>query len=426
MAAQPAPAQLASSLLSLELESQARISTGYADIDAALGGGLHSSSITAISGASGAGKTLLAFQVITTYLLAQPTSYVALVDTTGLFSPRWLFDTVCERLRSRPSPPSDTELDQEAISALDRVKVMRVFDLVGVVEALAEVRDTCGCKSSPSSPGEIAAASVQVETPKEAITISEASNRRFEEGLSVRRTEVPDSDEEGSVVSTEHGFPATADPSLGPKVNGQTPHQRVSDDTGLLVVDNLTTVVAAVTRSGTVTGNIPQEPRYSIGIIDRIDCRLGHALLTTFLRSLSHLAKHHCICVLLLNNAVGMRSRSPRRSSDPSLSHQPSESYDNTRAAQNSSETFRNDGDDISVFDSVPGRPALGKTFTHFVDVHVWLSQVPWTMNDSELIARGRDKRAKYIRVLEVLADKLGDRQDWWGGFGEGELLLDK
>ena len=91
-------------------------------------------------------------------MLAHQTGEVAIIDTTGAFSPLRLRDVIAWRLSclSRQTgyehsgyiyeviPPKRVEgnsalLDEVATRMLDRVKVMRVFDFVGVAEAVGEV-----------------------------------------------------------------------------------------------------------------------------------------------------------------------------------------------------------------------------------------------------------------------------------------------
>ena len=87
---------------------------------------------------------------------------VALVDTTGSFSPLRLRDVIAQRLSCFPnkatyqqagyvyeevhSHPKAETLDvfrDKATLMLDRVSVMRVFDYAGVVEAIGEVSERC-------------------------------------------------------------------------------------------------------------------------------------------------------------------------------------------------------------------------------------------------------------------------------------------
>ena len=67
-----------------------------------------------------------------------------MIDTTGHFEPLWLLQLARQRLldrqRSQDHDVEEQSLEDQAMSTLERVRVMRVFDFVGVVEAVAEIR----------------------------------------------------------------------------------------------------------------------------------------------------------------------------------------------------------------------------------------------------------------------------------------------
>ncbi|KAI9852384.1 MAG: hypothetical protein M1838_000906 [Thelocarpon superellum] len=144
----PARAMLASSLFAQELGAKhARqvLRTGCRSIDDdVLHGGFGYGRVTAISGGAGSGKTLMALEALTSHLLAHQTALAAVVDTTGGFSPTWFRDLVCARIRDagslQPQLPSGGEKIEMVRSVLDRVRVMRVFDFAGLVEAVDEVK----------------------------------------------------------------------------------------------------------------------------------------------------------------------------------------------------------------------------------------------------------------------------------------------
>lgn len=99
----------------------------------------------------------MTFQAIATDLLGNDKGEVALIDTTGSFSPLRLREVILSRLLKRSRQPdyqqlgyvyqplqanaqtSDNVIVEEATSLLDHVKVMRVFDFAGVIEAISEI-----------------------------------------------------------------------------------------------------------------------------------------------------------------------------------------------------------------------------------------------------------------------------------------------
>ena len=94
--------------------------------------------------------------------MANENGEVAFVDTTGSFSPLRLRDVIVnrlsclpnqaifqqsgyvyERLHSHSKAQTLDDFREEATHMLDRVRVMRIFDYAGVVEAIGEVSERC-------------------------------------------------------------------------------------------------------------------------------------------------------------------------------------------------------------------------------------------------------------------------------------------
>ncbi|PUU80479.1 hypothetical protein B9Z19DRAFT_1079489 [Tuber borchii] len=97
----------------------------------ALSSGFPYGLLTSISGVSATGKSLIAMHALTTHLLLHFNSSAAWVDTLGTFSPSLLQQVVS----SRTSNDSKT-----TSNVLDRVQIMRVFDIHGLMEAIDELR----------------------------------------------------------------------------------------------------------------------------------------------------------------------------------------------------------------------------------------------------------------------------------------------
>ena len=75
--------------------------------------------------------------------------------------------------------------------------------------------------------------------------------------------------------------------------------------------------------------------------------------------------------------------------------------------------------ENASIFYSIMGKPALGKSFTHLIDTSIMLSSLPKTVEDAD-IAYGdniRGRKSKYCGILEVLHDKNGIRAENWAAF---------
>ena len=407
---QAAPPLLGSSLLAAarahENARPAPASSGSAAIDRdALDGGFRYGEITAIAGASGTGKSLvglravvrwmdgfvdtgnrlrlrcfasviliarpigfrvqaltyctyqLAYHAMASHLLTYNLGEVAFIDTTGSFSPLRLRNVLAYRLeakiqrnnyqesgymyekRTSALENSKKAIVDQATSMLDRVKVMRVFDLAGGVEAISEVNER------------MEETTQEFEKPP-LVAVGKSSD---EIGDS---EEEPDEEDEGLRGSGPHSHPHSH-PHSGP--------------TGMIIFDTITNVVSAMMAKSQVQ---------------------GQALLASFMRSLHHLTSRHHICTILTNAAVGRNS-----SNNPDYQHGPRE--------------------DVSIFSSTMGKPALGKTFTFLIDTSVFLSTVPRTSDDATLAFGDGGQASCYLKalILEILKDRCGAREGRWAAF---------
>ncbi len=103
------------------------------------------------------------------------------------------------------------------------------------------------------------------------------------------------------------------------------------------------------------------------------------------MRSLRHLTSTHQICTLLLNSAVA---------TNPSESTSFSNRID--------------DSNNVSIFEAIAGKPALGKTYAHLLDTSLLLSIGP---SHDEVVDGGEG-----MVVLEALYDRFGVRRGRWVG----------
>ncbi|RPA88983.1 hypothetical protein L873DRAFT_1849521 [Choiromyces venosus 120613-1] len=135
----PAAGILASTLLTQSIRQSSKashfpktLSTSCSSIDQhALSSGFPYGRLTSISGASATGKSLIAMHALTTNLLLHRTSSAAWIDTLGTFSPNLLQQVVSSRTNNDTKTTSNV---------LDRVQIMRVFNIHGLIEAIDELR----------------------------------------------------------------------------------------------------------------------------------------------------------------------------------------------------------------------------------------------------------------------------------------------
>lgn len=78
----------------------------------------------------------------------------------------------------------------------------------------------------------------------------------------------------------------------------------------------------------------------------------------------------------------------------------------------------RKSEEDASIFASIVGRPALGKTFTHMIDTSIFLSSIPKSREDAEIAYGGTGSTTwQTAKVLEVVNDRYGNREGRWATF---------
>ncbi|KAL9610679.1 MAG: hypothetical protein Q9167_004627 [Letrouitia subvulpina] len=122
-----------------------------------LDGGFRYGEITSITGTKGSGKTTLALQAVASHLLFDDHCEVAFVDTTGSLDLLRLRNVIASQMRKRyretdflqseymyrkkdvSSSATDELVKNQIDSVLDRIKLMRVFDFTGLVEAVSEI-----------------------------------------------------------------------------------------------------------------------------------------------------------------------------------------------------------------------------------------------------------------------------------------------
>lgn len=161
-------------------------------------------------------------------LLSHARSTAAVVDTSGNFDVMRLYSFLLARLQDdagllqrylRDAGAEGSSIEDVAAKMLDRVKIMRAFDLVGVMEAVGEVRDELEGRTQPP-------AETTVEEPKsreqQEETEQKATMRKSpveppKETMGLekpreapKRTFVADSDEEDALLFEEESIAPTS------------------------------------------------------------------------------------------------------------------------------------------------------------------------------------------------------------------------
>lgn len=99
------------------------------------------------------------------------------------------------------------------------------------------------------------------------------------------------------------------------------------------------------------------------------------------------------MCTLILNAAVGLHPQNTQH--------------------------HRRPDDQVSIFASVSGKPALGKHFSYLIDTSIFLFTLPRSKDDADTAYgdAGDSKRFGEVGLIEVLKDRHGGREGRWGAF---------
>lgn len=220
---------------------------------------------------------------------------------------------------------------------LDRLRIMKIFDFVGLTECVTEVRE-------------------ELEGLHRSV-----ATRAPPKGQPAPRGTISDSESE-EMLDTPSPPPSTALPDEPRKTDG------------LLIIDGISQVTSPLIKSNHA---------------------LGQALLDSFMRTLSHLTQTNNLCTVIRNSATVFSSQQSNREEPP------------------------------SIFSSCTLQPALGKSFTYLLDLHLLAHLIPRTTADASVVNGGRDQAgpsndrrdADGGSVIEVLQDRHGGRVGKWAAF---------
>ena len=222
-----------------------RLTSGCRAVDEALGGGLEYGSISGINADANSGAQELCEAFLVSHLLSSPDATATVIDTAHSFDVRKLHRSITSEMQDSASGA------EVALEVLDRLKIMKVFDFIGLTESVSELRDPLECKQSSS-----AQSNPQEKAPKASIG---------------------DSEDEDEMLDI---------PSPPPKPPQPLPQNQKHQPTyhhSILLIDNITHVVAPLMKN-----------HYT----------QGQAVLASFMRSLGHLTRTHNLCTILLNGVT--------------------------------------------------------------------------------------------------------------------------
>jgi hypothetical protein len=361
---------LASSLWSAEGESTStvhvapptkrqKLAIGCSPIDDSLQGGFDHGSITCISAEAESGAKDLSYSLIAAHLLTSKRAEATVVDTTNSFDVRRLHRRlVAGLMREGGRDGNDGDVRDDAVRVLERARIMKAFDFVGLTECVAELREGL---DTPSH---------QALSPRQ-------------QRVTAPRGTVDDSEDEDE----EEMLDAPTPPSKTIPPSSKDTHNHTDADdrsSHLLIIDNITYVTSPILKNSHVQ---------------------GQALLTTFMRSLAHVTRRQNICTIIHNTAVTYSNTSTSTSTSNNNNNNSSTTAEPTP----------------SIFASCALRPALGKTFPYLLDLQLLLHKIPISARDAKAVyaAHGAIPKPenKLASVLEVMHDRYSDRVGHWSAF---------
>ncbi|KAJ4360939.1 uncharacterized protein N0V89_001508 [Didymosphaeria variabile] len=213
-------------------KKEGALDTGSRSVDEALGG-LEGGRVVGVWGEAGDGGAEICLALLASSLLKDPHSSTAVVDTTGNFDVLRLYSFILARLQDDlellnamrgAMGAGSVSAEDVAAKSLDRVNIMRAFDLVGVMEAVGEMRDELrgqhleekGDNAVKLSQGQ------RAELPSEAMPHEEILEP--EENLP-KRTFVADRDDEGEGMLFDD-MPAASTPANHPPAEALPTEER--------------------------------------------------------------------------------------------------------------------------------------------------------------------------------------------------------
>lgn len=199
-----------------------------------------------------------------------PNSTAAIIDTTGNVDVLRIYTVLLSRLRRNSElcqkqaalhDTKDLTIEELAAKVLDRVKIMRVFDLIGVVEAVSEIK---GELEGISNPSEVQHLQEEKSEPKAAL-----------EQKVAKRTVVEDSEDEDDNMLFDLDSPPpviTTSPPPNAKLIPQEGSVEASNQgftvgqtkTSFILVDNLAHVLSPLLKKDYIQGTRILSPYFHL------------------------------------------------------------------------------------------------------------------------------------------------------------------
>ncbi|KAK8167456.1 hypothetical protein BC567DRAFT_210776 [Phyllosticta citribraziliensis] len=266
--------------------------TGCTAVDEALRGGVEG--FIAVTGDKGSGCTALGFALLSSHLISSPTAHATLIDTAGTFDVGRLYATILSHVRQRrrlaraqlrnqtatsaltPQEQKQRQADSDAVGeggeeeeaarVLDRVKYARVFDFVGMVDAVTEVRELLEAPTRREEGGER-----EEEPSVEKVALQEPGKEAERRGLKRIRSDVTHIDDTDDEVDSEDDADAMVLDATGEEAEPEA--QALGEEAplvsdggtgeGMIVVDCISHIVSPMMKTNHVQTCIYHRQPYS-------------------------------------------------------------------------------------------------------------------------------------------------------------------
>jgi hypothetical protein len=208
-------------------------------------------------------RDALAASLLVDCLFEHVGSQVAVVDATGEFDLVGLYARILERVggaEGGEGQRSREEREGVAVEMLGRVRMMRVFDFVGVKEAIGEVREELEGRGGLADGDGV---------ERDGVEVSEKMVVDEEPAPPPKRTEVADSEDEDEGVEAEDeemlfdvpvpDEPASTSAPLPSVATPQrnSPEKQTAPNLKLILIDNLAHVLTPLLKKDSIQGTPP-------------------------------------------------------------------------------------------------------------------------------------------------------------------------
>lgn len=296
-----------------------------------------------------------------------------------------------------------------AAKFLDRVKIMRVFDLVGVVEAVGEIRDGLEGKSKAETKGKV----MEEQKFENAVEVQEDNQKEKEK---MKKTVIADSEgeedeDEEMLFEFAESTHVDTEPQPEPEPEPTGNRHRPVDSKPVAKFESATKPETQTKphESGAA------EPRVSFILLSTLSHILspllkkdfvhGNILASALLRTLTNLTHTHSLLTVLQNPASPPRQ--PQASKDTSKSSDRPDTAEQSfgKPRQEDRERGRNINHPPphpSIFTSNSLIPALGNILSPFTDCHLLVSSLPKRKIDARTLAKYTDVNTRGVKVRGV------------------------